>query len=133
MKNLFIGMICIVALAATALSVSARPKKRYDAKTKSCRVLDSGSLEWESLPWGKGGKAYKQVCKSCHTRDNDIGAPFLWEESKSSKGWNRVFADMKVECATDGSWSKLSDDQLLMINDYLFRWSSNSLDRNDSF
>ena len=60
MKQLFVGMICILALAATALSVSATPKKRYDKKTGSCRVLNSGPLEWESLPWGQGGKGFKQ-------------------------------------------------------------------------
>jgi cytochrome c5 len=132
MKPLFVGMICILALTATALSVSATPKKRYDKKTETCRVLNSGPLEWESLPWGKGGKGFKQVCKSCHSRDNATGAPFLWEESKSSKGWNRVFASMRADCANDGSWSSLSDDQLLMVNDYLYRWSSTSLSRNDS-
>jgi mono/diheme cytochrome c family protein len=125
-------MICISALAATALSVSASPKKRYDAKTKTCRTLNAAPLEWETLPWGEGGKAFKQVCKSCHTRDNDKGAPFLWEESKTSNGWNRIFATMRVPCATDGSWKKLSDEELLMVNDYLFRWSSTGLSRNDS-
>lgn len=132
MKKLFIGMICVVALTTTALSVSATPKKRYDEKTGSCRVLDTGPLEWESLPWGQGGKAFKQVCKSCHTRGNDKGARYLQEESKSSNGWNRIFATMRTKCAKDGSWSSLSDEQLLMVNDYLYRWSSTSLSRNDS-
>lgn len=132
MKRIFIGMICISALAATALSVSATPKKRYDAKTESCRTLTAAPLDWETLPWGQGGKAFKQVCKSCHTRDNNKGATFLWEESKTSKGWNRIFATMRVQCATDGSWEKLSDEQLLMVNDYLYRWSSTSLNRNDA-
>ena len=132
MKQTFIGILCIFILAATSISVSATPKKRYDSKTGSCRILSSGSLEWESLPWGQGGKAFKQVCKSCHTRDNKMNAPFLWEESKSSRGWNRVFANMWTECAKDGSWSELSDEQLLMVNDYLYRWSSTSLSRNDS-
>jgi hypothetical protein len=132
MKQLFIGMICAFALAATALSVSARPQKRFDEKTGTCRVLNSGPLDWESLPWGQGGKGFKQVCKSCHSRDNNKGARYLWEESKSSKGWNRIFANMRAECAQDGSWAQLSDDQLLMVNDYLYRWSSTSLSRNDA-
>lgn len=132
MKQLCIGILCVFILTATSLSVSATPKKRYDSKTGTCRVLSSGPLEWESLPWGQGGKAFKQVCKSCHTRDNTKDAPFLWEESKTSRGWNRIFAKMRTECATDGSWSELSDEQLLMVNDYLYRWSSNSLSRNDS-
>ncbi len=132
MKQLLVVIICTLALVATAVSVSATPKKRYDKKTGTCRILNSGSLEWESLPWGQGGKAFKQVCKSCHSRNNDQQAPFLWEESKTSKGWNRIFATMRVKCAKDGSWEKLSPDKLLMVNDYLYRWSSTSLDRDDS-
>ena len=107
-------------------------KKRLDSGTGTCRVLSSGPLEWESLPWGKGGKAFKQVCKSCHSNDNKVEAPFLWEESKTANGWNRIFASKKTKCAQDGSWAKLSDDELLMVNDYLYRWSSTSLSRNDS-
>jgi len=132
MKHMVIAIICVVAVARTAFSVSATPQKRYDEKTGSCRILDTGPLEWESLPWGQGGKAFKQVCKSCHTRDNDKGARFLHEESKSSDGWNRIFASNRIKCARDGSWSSLSDEQLLMVNDYLYRWSSTSLSRNDS-
>ncbi len=132
MKQLFIGMFCVAVLAATSFSVSATPQKRYDENTGSCRILDSGPLEWESRAWGQGGKGFKQVCKSCHTRGNDKGARYLYEESKSSKGWNRIFTTRRAECAKDGSWAKLSDEQLLMVNDYLYRWSSTSLDRNDS-
>ncbi len=132
MRIILISALCCLTLTAMALSASATPKKRYDAKTESCRILDSGPLEWESLPWGLGGKGFKQVCKSCHTRDNDKGARYLWEESKSSKGWNRIFTSMRAECAQDGSWASLSDEQLLMVNDYLYRWSSTSLSRNDS-
>jgi len=132
MNKLSVVTICILTLVATVASVSATPKKRYDKTTGTCRVLNSGPLEWETLPWGQGGKAFKQVCKSCHSRNNDQQAPFLWEESKTSKGWNRIFATKRVKCAQDGSWEKLSGDQLLMVNDYLYRWSSTSLDRNDS-
>jgi len=132
MKQLLIGTLCIFILVLTSASLSAVQKTRFDSRTGSCRVLSSGALEWESLPWGQGGKAFKQVCKSCHSRDNTSKGSFLWEESKSSKGWNRVFATRKTQCARDGSWSKLSDEELLMVNDYLYRWSSTSLSRNDS-
>jgi hypothetical protein len=132
MKQILIGILCFFILAGTSISLKAAPKKRLDSRTGTCRVLSSGPLEWESLPWGKGGKGFKQVCKSCHTRSNKIEAPFLWEESKTAKGWNRVFATQRAKCAQDGSWAKLSDDELLMVNDYLYRWSSTSLSRNDS-
>ena len=132
MKHLSMGVICFFILAVTALSVYGTPAKRFDARTGTCRILNDGPLEWESRPWGEGGRTFKQVCKSCHTRDNNQGASFLWEESKTSRGWNLVFARQRAKCARDGVWAKLSDDQLLMVNDYLYRWSSNSMDRNDS-
>lgn len=132
MKRVYIGVISFFILAAAALSVYATPAKRLDTKTGTCRILNDGPLEWESRAWGKGGKAFKQVCKSCHTRDNTVGATFLWEESKTSRGWNMVFAKMRAKCARDGTWARLSDDQLLMVNDYLYRWASDSMDINDS-
>ncbi len=132
MKQSFIGILCIFILAVTSVSISNALEKRYDSRTKSCRVLSSGPLEWESLPWGQGGKAFKQVCKKCHTRENTANATFLWEESKTSRGWNRIFANMRVKCAKDGSWSELSDEQLLMVNDYLYRWSSTRMARDEN-
>ncbi len=132
MKQFFILIFCLFAVLAIAQSVSATPKTRYDKNTGTCRILNSGPLEWESLPWGKGGKGFKQVCKSCHTRGNDKGARYLYEESKSSNGWNRIFSTKRAKCANDGSWKSLSEDQLQMVNDYLYRWSATSLDRNDS-
>lgn len=132
MKQFLISTLCLFVFLATAQSISATPKTRFDKKSGTCRILSSGPLEWASLPWGEGGKGFKQVCKSCHTRGNDKGARYLYEESKSSKGWNRIFASMRAKCANDGSWATLSEDQLLMVNDYLYRWSATSLDRNDS-
>ncbi len=132
MKRAYIGLICCFAMVAAALTVYATPAKRFDAGTGTCRVLDSGSLDWETRAWGKGGKAFKQVCKSCHTRGNTQGATFLWEESKTSQGWNNIFARQRAQCARNGVWARLSADELLLINDYLYRWSANSMDVNDS-
>ncbi len=53
MKQFFIVMICVFAVGVTSLSVSARPKKRFDETTGTCRVLNVGPLEWESLPWAR--------------------------------------------------------------------------------
>lgn len=132
MKKLIFAAACILLTGMITTVVMARPAKRYDAKTQSCRVLDTGPLEWESLPWGKGGKGFQQVCQSCHSSKNEGKAPFLFTEIKSGKGWNRIFAERRVECARDGSWNKLSEEELQMVNDYLYSWSSTSLDRNDS-
>ena len=132
MKYISIWGVCVLVLAVTAFSVYARPAKRYDATTGTCRILNDGPLEWESRSWGEGGKTFKQFCKSCHTRDNTQGGTFLWEESKTSQGWNNIFAQKRAQCAKDGVWDELSSDRLLMVNDFLYRWASNSLGRNDA-
>lgn len=134
MKRVYIGLLCFFAVAATTLSVMATPASRHDIRTKTCRVLNQGPLEWESRPWGEGGRVFKEFCRSCHSRENAEakGATFLWEESKTSRGWNMVFARMRAKCARDGSWKGLTEDQVLMVNDYLYRWSSDSMDINDS-
>lgn len=132
MKHFAIWVVCIFTLAVTAFSVLATPAKRFDAGTQTCRVLSEGTLEWETRAWGEGGKTFKQFCKNCHSRDNKHGGSFIWEESKTSKGWNNFFTRKNAQCAKDGEWDKLTQDQLLLVNDYLYRWSSTSLDRFDS-
>ena len=59
---------------------------------------------------------------------NEKGIPFLWTESKSSKAWNRVFAERYPKCAKDGSWAGLTQEQIMRINDYLYRWAKDSTD-----
>jgi len=115
-----------------ACQAQARPKTRFDATTQTCRILNRGQLDWDSQPYGEGGKVFREFCKSCHTRDNDKGAPFLHSESKTSEGWNRVFAKRYPKCAKDGTWDALTQEQLLKVNDYLFRFALNSEGLNDS-
>ncbi len=130
MQKIFIG--CVLFVFVSASFAMARPGHRLDKGTDTCRDFSQGALAYASLPYGAGGKAFKTTCKSCHFRGNDKGASFLWVESKSSKGWNRVFAQKKVACAKDGSWDSLSMDQLLKLNDYLFRFALNSADAFDN-
>ena len=127
-----IVLTVILLTVSIALQAEARPKKRYDATTKTCRILDYGPLEWDSRAWGEGGKVFQEVCKVCHTRDNDKGAPFLYTESKTPQAWNRVFAQKYPKCAKDGAWDKITLDQQLKLNDYLYRFGLNSEDVNDS-
>lgn len=124
-------VVCLVVVLSASV-VMARPGHRFDSTTQSCRTFSEGALEFASRPWGEGGKVFQETCKSCHTRDNQVGASFLWVESKSSKAWNRVFAQKKVACARNGSWDTLSMGQLLMLNDYLFRFGLNSGDMFDN-
>ncbi|HIJ78073.1 MAG: hypothetical protein OEY01_02040 [Desulfobulbaceae bacterium] len=124
-------LLLLTSLTFVSLA-TASPKHRYDYTSKSCRDLTNPQLEWASRPWGEGGKLFREVCKKCHSRDNSEGAKFLHVESKTSKGWNRVFAQHKVKCAKDGQWESMTLDQQLKLNDYLYRFAAYSQDKNDS-
>jgi hypothetical protein len=124
--------VMVLSLMGVALQAAARPAKRFDETTQTCRIIGDGPLEWESSAWGQGGKMFKSLCQSCHSRNNDKGAPFLWVESKTSNGWNRVFTQKYPQCAKDGSWQAMTMEEQLMVNDYLYRWAKNSADLNDN-
>ena len=127
-KILVFGTVLIMVSVWMASALQARPSKRFDEKTQMCRVIDEGQLAWDSEPWGLGNQKFQEVCKSCHSRDNDKSAPFLHAKSFVSNGWNRVFAKRRVQCAKDGSWDGLSEEELQVMNDFLFRnaaWTYN--------
>ena len=133
MKRTFFIFFAGLLLAGFVASVlEARPSKRFDERTQMCRLIAEGRLDWESEGWGRGGRKFQEVCKSCHSRDNDKGAPFLHAESKMSKGWNRVFAKRRVQCAKDGSWDSLSEEDIQFINDYLYRNAAWTYDPNSA-
>lgn len=110
----------------------ARPSTRFDERTQMCRFISQGSLDWASEPWGEGGQKFREVCKRCHTRDNNVGATFLHAESYTSRGWNSIFYKRRVQCARDGSWDELSAEQLQHVNDYLYRNGDWTYDPNDA-
>jgi hypothetical protein len=122
MRYLFIfGMCVFYTFFYLVQTGQARPVKRYDERTKMCRFLADGRLDWESEPWGTGGIKFREVCKSCHHRNNNKGATFIHAESYTSKAWNSIFTKRRKKCARDGSWDVLSEDELQMVNDYLYR------------
>ena len=123
--------ICLLT-ATLAYQADARPTRRPDKGTQSCRIFQDGQAEWDTRKWGKGGKLFQENCKSCHTRKNDFGAPYLWEESKTSRGWNRVFYKKYPQCAKNGAWADMNLEQQLILNDYLYRWSKDAMDINDN-
>ncbi len=131
-KSTVIFLTGLLTLIWTTQTIYARPGKRYDKKTEMCRLIDSGQLDWERDHWGVGAKKFKEVCKSCHNRNNDKGAKFLYMESFSSEGWNQVFAKRRKKCARDGSWDVLSNNELLLVNDYLYRNANDTYDPNDA-
>lgn len=132
MKKLSIAIIPIIISAAFALQANARPELRFDDNTQTCRNLKDGQLEWDSRGYGEGGQIFKELCKSCHSRGNATGAPFLWSESKTSQAWNRVFTQRYPQCAQNSSWDRVTAEQLRKVNDYLYRFSENSRDMFDN-
>lgn len=131
------NLIHILVTSCLLIGISAsfshaRPATRFDETTQTCRLLNSGPLEATSRPYGEGGKIFRQSCKNCHNRNNDKGAPFLWAESKTSKAWNRVFTQRYPQCAKEGQWDHLTQEEVMRVNDYLYRFSYDSLDRFDN-
>ena len=118
------AIVMFLVIMIYSLQAHANPVTRYDAASNTTRVLSEGPLYWERNAWGEGGKTIKTKCPSCHN-GNDKSAPFLWTESKNQDAWNRVFATRYPKCAQDGSWKGISDEQLRMVNDYLWRWADN--------
>lgn len=103
------------------------PKYRLDQGSQLCRDLTFSNSSWAS----EGSALFQKNCKSCHYRDNGKGIRALHSESFTTKGWSRVFFEKYPKCAQDGSWSTLDKEQLLKVNDYLFRnaygtWDPNS-------
>lgn len=125
---ILLGMVAALVLFSSVPESQATPKKRLDEATQVCRILTFQNSGWAS----EGSKIFAKSCKSCHTRDNDKGATFLHSESKTMKAWNRVFLEKYPQCAKDGQWDDLSADQLLKLNDYLFRNAANTYDPNDA-
>jgi len=117
-----------IALAVGLVPAQASPGKRFDERTQSCRFLNTYNSGWSS----EGARIFKASCKSCHFRGNDRSAPFLHSESKGMKGWNRVFAERYPKCAKNGAWARLSEDDLLKLNDYLFYNAANTYDANSA-
>ena len=130
--SVIVALFVFCSMSYSVQFVEARPGKRLDERTKMCRVLDSGVLDWESEPWGQGGVKFREVCKSCHSRNNTQGAPFIHAETYTSKGWNRFFSKRSKKCARDGSWDVLTDDELQLVNDYLYRNGNWTYDPNNA-
>jgi len=126
MKKKLIAVSLAGALCLGAAAAQASPTKRFDPATKSCRIFTQQSL------W-KGYKAFTGFCKSCHYRGNDRGAKFLHTESKTMRGWNRVFEKRYPECAKAGVWDKLGEEKLRLVNDYLFKKAADTYDPYDAY
>ena len=124
------AIFSLCALMVTGIitqSSKAENLKRYDEGTQSCRMLG-----FESSLFGKGHKLFIDHCKSCHHRGNDQNASFIHSETLPPRGWNRVFYKKRTPCAKSGKWAALSEEDKLLINDYLWRYGATTYNPNDA-
>lgn len=125
MKKIFaVALVAgLIALGgkATAADEKAGGGFRFDPVSQTSRPLLFKNL------WA-GFKVFENSCKSCHHKGNNAGAPFLHTESKNMRAWNRVFFEKYPKCAGNGSWDKLSREDLMMLNDYLYSKASDTYD-----
>ncbi|NOX24534.1 MAG: hypothetical protein GXP59_00115 [Deltaproteobacteria bacterium] len=124
MKRLAIVLIGGFFLLNWVMPAAASPTKRCDEVTKTCRIFTHASL-WE------GYNLFRNDCKKCHYQGSKK-AKFLYTESKVRKGWNRVFDERYPACAKDGSWGKLTAEQIARVNDYLFKNAADTYDPYDA-
>ena len=108
-----IVMAASLALLSRAHVFAGETVYRFDPATQTSRAM-----EFKNTFGGHG--LYKSNCKSCHYRGNDKGARYMNEDSRTMKGWNAVFFKKNVPCAKDGAWAKLSPEELMYVNDYLY-------------
>jgi hypothetical protein len=125
MKKLGILFTCAIIVLFLISEASSSPRKRLDEASKVCRIFTQTTL-WD------GYKTFQNSCKNCHFTGNDQGAPFLHTESKTMKGWNRVFGTRYPECAQKGYWGAIEQEQLMRLNDYLFVKAANSYNPYDA-
>ncbi len=122
-KNLSIILIMAVTTACGAALSFARPIQRFDSQTQASRDLEFKNIR-------AGYEIFRNFCKSCHNRKSE-SASFLHAESRTMKGWNKVFERKWVKCAREGFWQKLTNDDLLKVNDYLYYYAYDSYDPYD--
>jgi len=126
--TILVSAILTMVTFGLVVDGQASPKKRFDQASQVCRILTFQNSGWVS----EGSRIFTESCKTCHSRDNDQGASFLHSEAKTKTAWNRVFYEKYPQCAKDGYWDKLSQDDLMKLNDYLFRNAANTYDPNDA-
>lgn len=111
---LFGLLLCVVFVSVTF----AAPDQRYDKINDTCR-----KFQFEHMR--TGARIFKDVCQSCHNEgyDNGLRSMTVFIPRTYSPGqWTRfLIGEKEPQCSKDGSWTTLSGDDLLKLNDYLYR------------
>jgi len=113
-----IGSLLGVLLLLLSASVRAEvPDRRFDPVHQTCRIFQFEQMR-------EGARFFKGVCQRCHNAAFDNGIRpmlVLIPRSFSPERWTRIFTEKYSLCAQNGSWKELSADDLLKLNDYLYR------------
>ncbi len=116
-------LLSLPALAGAEEELVTGEMRRFDKGTDTCREFTIENVL-------AGAQTFRQLCKGCHARDNDQGAPYIHAESKTRRGWERVFSKRYPECAKSGAWDAMSRDDRLNLGDYLFKSAAGLYDPN---
>lgn len=118
MKRKIVVLFLIIGSVFAFSSIHAEESKYFAPGSLSNRPIEYKNLH-------AGYLLFKSKCKSCHTQENDKNAPFLCADSKTMKGWNRVFARKNAKVEKQGCLNGLSKEELMDLNDYLYTYASN--------
>lgn len=117
MNKKIVGFLLIVGSMLLFSLASAEESSYFSPGSQSNRTIEAQNVR-------QGYLLFKNNCKTCHTQDNDINAPFLCANSKTMKGWNRVFAGENPIAEKHGCLKNLSKEELKDLNDYLYTYAS---------
>jgi len=113
MKGITVAILLVIGSLFAFSTINAEESTWYSPGSLSNRPMEYKNLR-------QGYLLFRSNCKTCHTRDNDKDAPFLCSDSKTMKGWNRVFARENAAAEKQGCLKDLSKEELMDLNDYLY-------------
>ncbi len=111
------SLLGVIFLFISASVLAEVPDRRFDPLNQTCRIFQFTQMR-------EGAGFFKKVCLRCHDGSYDNGMRFMPElipRSFSPERWTRIFTEKYPLCAQDGSWKELSAEELLKLNDYLYR------------
>ncbi len=118
MKKGIVVLLGVFLISLFAAETFAAPDRRYDKVNDTCR-------EFKFKYMREGARIFKDVCQSCHNEEYDNGLrpmTVFVPRTYSPGQWTNFLTGAKIpKCSKDGSWAGISDDDLLKLNDYLYR------------
>lgn len=129
MKILAVFFLTAVMIGTGVLSsLAASPDRRFDPLNETCRKFQFSNMR-------EGAALFKKVCQSCHnaTFDNGLRTMTVFFPRVYSPGqWTRFFTTERPQCSKDGSWDGIPEEDLLKLNDYLYKGAYGTWDTFDA-